>query len=452
MRRAKPEDVSTLLKLARMVHFINLPADKDIIAEKVQWSRRCFAEVAQRRRADGSLPPETTATEHGRTGRAVATEAPSSRSRPDRRTTRGRDERASGGGGVGGDGTGGARRPASDADGHGRQVDRSRLFMFVLEDLQSGGVLGTSQIITNMGGPGRPNLSFQLSRKEMFSTSLQMGTTHIVARLKLDESGPTEIGGLILQPSYRGHPAKLGRFLSWVRFHFMGLYRPVVADRVLAELMGPITPDGQSTLWEYLGRRFINLTYIEADRFCQHSKEFMLNLLPREEIYLTLLPPEARRLVAQVGPETEPAKRMLEKLGFAYTNCIDPFDGGPNLEARTDSISLVKQTHRISVGDPVENEGQTVAMVSSLDDDGEFRSLQLTCRVDGRRSIRLTREQLARLGVEPGAIVGFTPIAGDAAAAPRRASANQAASGNGHGPSGKPTASSSVRKRIREGA
>src|SRR5204862_5343741 len=46
MRRAKVEDTGTLLKLARMVHFINLPADKDIITDKVMRSRESFLKAA----------------------------------------------------------------------------------------------------------------------------------------------------------------------------------------------------------------------------------------------------------------------------------------------------------------------------------------------------------------------------------------------------------------------
>ncbi len=46
IRRAKIEDVPTLVKLARMVHFINLPADKDIITEKVMRSRESFIKAA----------------------------------------------------------------------------------------------------------------------------------------------------------------------------------------------------------------------------------------------------------------------------------------------------------------------------------------------------------------------------------------------------------------------
>src|SRR5690606_10809340 len=135
-------------------------------------------------------------------------------------------------------------------------------------------------------------------KREFFSKSLQTGTSHIVARLHADESGPTEIGGLILQPASRGH--RLGRFLSLVRFHLMGLHREMFADRVLAEMMAPITLDGRNMLWEYLGRRFIPLSYTEADMHCQRSREFISALLPQEDIYLSLLPPEARDVVGRV--------------------------------------------------------------------------------------------------------------------------------------------------------
>lgn len=378
MRRARPDDVSTLLKLAKMVHFINLPADKDIIADKAGWSRECFLKAAE--------------TVHG----------------PGRRSSRaGQDERRPGDRGAG-PVHGGGRELES---GLAAEVSRSDLFMYVLEDTESRGVLGTSQIISKMGGPGRPNVSLKLSRREMFSKSLQMGTTHTVAKLWLDESGPTEIGGLILQPSYRGHKGKLGRFLSLVRFHFVGLFPAFFSDRVIAEMMAPITPDGHNTLWEYLGRRFINLTYAEADGFCQYSKEFITSLMPREEIYLTLLPPEARAVVAQVGPETVPARRMLEKLGFAYHDLIDPFDGGPTLEAATRAIVPVQQTRRLTLGGSVlDGPAQGIAIVSTLDADGEFRAVQTPFAIDAAGQLRLPRAELSALEASPATSVGFTPV------------------------------------------
>ncbi|MGE3107831.1 MAG: arginine N-succinyltransferase [Phycisphaerales bacterium] len=412
IRRAKIDDVGTLLKLAKMVHFINLPADRDIITNKVMRSREGFLKalalasgqpqpadpepelLTEARRA--ASEPSVSASHNG-----VASDAPAS---------------------VAGSAPP-SRHPRAHQDGLVSLLQSSDLFMFVLEDLtvadekgNAGAVLGTSQIITRMGGPGRPNVSFRLSRKETFSSTLQVGATHIVAKLHLDETGPTEIGGLILQPSYRGHKLRLGRLLSLVRFHVMGLYRPLFSERVLAEMMGPMTPDGRNTMWEYLGRRFINLTYAEADSFCQYSKEFMTSLLPHEEIYLTLLPPEARAVIAQVGPETVPARRMLEKLGFAYRDHIDPFDGGPHLEAATDDISIVKNTRSGSGITPVpQRQCDKHGLVSVLGSDGDFRAIETDFCVDRKGRVGLTKPQLKLLGVldfanETGVQIGYTDM------------------------------------------
>jgi arginine N-succinyltransferase len=268
----------------------------------------------------------------------------------------------------------------------------------------------------------------------MFSTTLQVGATHIVAKLVLDETGPTEIGGLILQPSYRSHKLRLGRFLSLVRFHFIGLHRQMFSDHMLAEMMGPLTPDGRNTLWEYFGRRFINLTYAEADRFCQYSKEFMTSLLPREEIYLTLLPPEARAVIAQVGPETLPARRLLERLGFAYRDRIDPFDGGPHLEAETEKIALVRETGRAELGPALDGDAAPArhGFVSVIDADGEFRAVETGYQVDEGGRVRIGREQMKALGAEAGMMAGVTPL-GDAKGTQRRAEGAEGDAGESSG-------------------
>lgn len=369
IRRAIPNDVPTLLKLARMVYFINLPPDNTIIGEKVQWSRQSFllaseVETGAGKVSAGGKRTDPSAGHHGTISaglRAITGKAP--------------------------------------------------LFMFVLEDVESGTPLGTCQVVSRMGGAGQPNLSYQLTRKEMFSSDLQVGTTHVVAKLHLDESAPTEVGGLILQPSMRSHRQRLGRFLSYIRFHFIGLYPELFADRVLAEMMAPISHDGQNPFWEYFGRRFINLSYPEADRFCQHSKEFMLSLLPREEIYLTLLPAEARNAVGQVSPETVPARRMLEKLGFKYHNRIDPFDGGPHLEAKTSDIEIVKKTTRATLLDSIDPADCPLSGYASvLTSDGEFRAVETPMSIDKQGRVRITREAINALKVDIRATVGITPI------------------------------------------
>lgn len=383
IRRGKPDDVATLLKLARMVHFINLPADKSFLEDKVAWSRQSFM-----------LAQET----------ALAAQKPVKKAK-------GNGKKA------GGVAAGGAGHDLSEMV---RSVSgRPPQFLFVMEETESQGVIGTSQIIAQMGGPppAQPNLSLQLSRKEMFSESLQTGATHTVAKLHLDQSGPTEIGGLIMQPSFRGHKQKLGRLMSLLRFHYIGLYRQMFADRVLAEMMGVVTVDregGKSPFWEHCTRQFINLTYDQADAFCADNKEFILSLFPREEIYLSLLPPQARAVVGQVGPETVPAKKMLEKLGFQYHMRVDPFDGGPHIEAKTDSISLVKQTRRLELAKPMK-EGAAAkgyGIVSVVDDDGEFVAIQTPVTVDKQDRLCLPRSAWDLLHAEGAmdGVAGYTSL------------------------------------------
>lgn len=391
IRRAKPEDAATLLKLAKMVHFINLPPDKEIIDAKISWARQCFMlahETQSGRVRPGKRPGPVgpAAPQHaGGHNRANAPAHP----------------------GASGSHSGALTGGLKSLTG------RSPLFMFVMEELSTQGVIGTSQIIAKMGGPGQPNISLQLSRRELFSQSLQTGVTHTIAKMYLDESGPTEIGGLIMQPSFRGHRQKLGRLIAQVRFHYMGLYRHMFSDRVLAEMMGPISVDGHNPFWENCTRQFINMTYDEADKFCQETKEFILALFPREEIYLTLLPPMARSTVGTVGPDTVPAKRMLEKLGFKYHHRVDPFDGGPHLESPTDEISLVQQTKRTRLGEPVADAHDPAlgrfGIVSVVDQDGEFRALELHHSLDKDGRMIVAREALETLQGEPGMECGFTP-------------------------------------------
>lgn len=359
IRRAKMDDVPTLLKLSKMVHFINLPPDREIITEKIFNSRKSFEKAAGVRRKDV------------------------------------KERKHSGSGGIS------EKTAAAD------------LFMFVLEEAGSNNCLGTSQIVSQMGGPGSPNVCFKLEQREKYSEALKFGSKTTVARMHLDESGPTEIGGLIMQPSFRGHPQKLGKFVSLVRFHFVGLHRRLFRPTVLAEMMAPITSEGESLVWDALGRRFIPLSYEEADRFCQYSREFMTSLLPTGDIHLSLLPPAVRSQIGEVGPETLPAKKMLEKLGFAYHNFVDPFDGGPYLTANTSEISVVKDTRKIELGAAVPaSKVSGLGIVSVLHKDGEFAAVQVPYAIDRAGKLRVAREVLDLLHADAGVEAGFTPIDG----------------------------------------
>lgn len=357
IRQSRPKDAPTLLKLARMVYFINLPPYENIIGEKIAHSVRCFA-------------------------KAAGSEAPAERPRRSRK------------GGV-----------------VGLAEQDSDLFMFTLEDTEAGGVIGTSQVKAHMGGPGNPNWSLKLSEKRFYSAELRQGTTHTVARLHGDETGPTEVGGLILAPSHRGHRLRPGRLLSFVRFHFIALHRAHFAERVIAEMIGSVTEDGESPFWDAFGRKFIPVKYAEADRFCQFNRKFISELLPSEEIYITLFPLEIQNLVGAVSREALPARRLLESLGFKNRGFVDPFDGGPHLDAATDEVPIVRETRVGSLGKAVSAERcDAHAIVSTLSARGEFRAVECGCVIEGD-VVRVPAEYAGALEASEGARVGYTPLA-----------------------------------------
>ena len=275
IRSVRESALDELLRLSRLVYFINLPDDKDILKEKIRVSVDSF---------NGNLEDKF-----------------------------------------------------------------KREYIFVIEDTKNNKVIGTSMIIGRHGCPESPHMYLELNELQKYSETIHTGFIHKVLRLKFDSDGPTEIGGLVMDPAYRGHTAKLGRQLSYARFLFIKMKRRWFKDRILSELMPPLSENGESVLWENLGRKFTNLSYQDADLLSRKNKEFITSLFPKGDIYTVLLPGEARDAIGRVGKATEPVKYMLEKIGFKWKGHIDPFDGGPHYWADTDKISIIQDTKKASL-------------------------------------------------------------------------------------------------------
>ena len=275
IRSVRESDLDELLRLSRLVYFINLPDDKDILKEKIRVSVDSF---------NGNLEDKF-----------------------------------------------------------------KREYIFVIEDTKNNKVIGTSMIIGRHGCPESPHMYLELNELQKYSETIHTGFIHKVLRLKFDSDGPTEIGGLVMDPAYRGHTAKLGRQLSYARFLFIKMKRRWFKDRILSELMPPLSENGESVLWENLGRKFTNLSYQDADLLSRKNKEFITSLFPKGDIYTVLLPGETRDAIGRVGKATEPVKYMLEKIGFKWKGHIDPFDGGPHYWADTDKISIIQDTKKASL-------------------------------------------------------------------------------------------------------
>jgi arginine N-succinyltransferase len=286
-----------------------------------------------------------------------------------------------------------------------------REYLFVLEDVRSEKIIGTSMIIAQHGNYEAPHVFFEVSEREHYSASLGHHVRHKVLSIGYNYSGPTEIGGLVVDPPTRGGPQRPGKQLSFVRFLFVAMNRKQFRDKMLAELMPPLLPDGRSILWEAVGKKFTGLTYQEADRLSRANKEFIKELFPSNDIYTSLLPERARKVVGEVGPETKGVQRMLERIGFKYVERVDPFDGGPHFEATTSEVSLVRRYRTGKVAPtPLSGEGEDV-LVGVMRDSGKnrFRGVRCQVRFDDQ-VVHLPEEAQELLGVDAGDKVSIIPF------------------------------------------
>ena len=219
-------------------------------------------------------------------------------------------------------------------------------YVFVMEDLSTGTIVGTSTIYSKVGG-FEPFYSYLVKKSIHESPELGIRKEIDVLHLSEEHDGPTEIGSLFLAPDYwgQGH----GRLLSLSRFLFIAEFPNRFEREVIAEMRGVVDKAGHSPLWAALGSHFFQIDFPRAETLTSQSKKFIADLMPKHPIYIPLLPQEAQQVIGRVHPNTEPALAMLKKEGFVYRNVVDIFDGGPTVHCPADQIRAVRDSRQGNV-------------------------------------------------------------------------------------------------------
>ena len=212
-------------------------------------------------------------------------------------------------------------------------------FVFVLENVASGKVVGTCQIFSKIGSTW-PFYSYRLGRVTQFSEALNRTFRADTLSLCTDLDGHTEVGGLYLHPEERA--AGVGKLLARSRYLFIKAHRERFADSVIAELRGVQDEVGNSPFWDGLAGRFFEMSFREADDFnAVNGNQFIADLMPKHTIYTALISVGARAVIGVPNQSGRAAMRMLENENFAFANYIDIFDGGPTMICRTDAIRTI---------------------------------------------------------------------------------------------------------------
>ena len=260
----------------------------------------------------------------------------------------------------------------------GKIRDRARArYVFAAEEIGRRRIVAASMITGKHGTPSSPHYYFEVDADERYSHTLQRMFRHTYLRLRHSMDGPTEIGGLIVAAPMRGHPERIGKQISWVRFAYIARNRRRFERQVIAEMLPPSLPGHGNRFWDHYGRLITGLSYRQADRLSTRDKEFIHALFPDAPIYVLMLPEEIRNAIGEVGEDTRGALRILEQAGLRYLNQIDPFDGGPYYGCSVDEIVPVRScsSYQASAGAPP---GGAARFLIARNDARGYRALAAT--------------------------------------------------------------------------
>lgn len=241
-------------------------------------------------------------------------------------------------------------------------AEPGRVYVLMLEDLDSGKVVGVSAVKAKIGIED-PYFNFRVLKVAQKSVAVDRRYDMDVLHLVNECGGSTEVGTLFVTPDMRGTGA--GRLISQARYMLMAADRKRFSDTVVAELRGHVEDDGYSPFWEALGRKFFQMSFTEADQIsAQKDNQFILDLMPKHPIYTILLPDDARNVIGKTHPKGIGARKLLEQEGFRFMDVVDIFDAGPLMKAPTRDIRTIRDS-QLLVARPEEATRKTDALLSN---------------------------------------------------------------------------------------
>ena len=231
------------------------------------------------------------------------------------------------------------------------------IYLFIMEDLETGKQVGTCGIYAKTGGP-EPVYFFRVETLYHQSKILALPKeTRILHTVSYSE-GPSEICSLYILPEFRhgGH----GRLLSLSRFLFIATFPERFDHTILSNMRGVIDDNDRSAFWDGFGRFFLEMEFSEVMAMIDANlRDFIPHYLPKYPVYVSLLKKSAQNAIGATHPHTKPALTMLTKEGFRATGEIDIFDGGPILSAQTDNIRSIVESKVGTIGkittDPIDS-------------------------------------------------------------------------------------------------
>ncbi len=273
-------------------------------------------------------------------------------------------------------------------------------FLFVMEDVATGRIMGTSGIESYVGLDDA-FYHYHLGKVVHNSRQLNIYNTADILTLCNDYTGASELCTLFLREEFR--KGSTGRVLSKFRFLFLAQHQERFSNTVIAEMRGVSDENGDSPFWKWLEEHFFSMDFPTADYLTGiGQKVFIAELMPKYPVYVNLLSKEAQAVIGKVHKNTEPALKLLKSEGFTYKQYVDIFDGGPTVEADISQIHTVQNSDLFAVEIVNELESDKSVIIANLSVK-EFRATGLTTVMNmDAKTVQLTAEYASLLNVQAG--------------------------------------------------
>ncbi|MDE1184571.1 arginine/ornithine succinyltransferase subunit alpha [Paraburkholderia sp.] len=293
-------------------------------------------------------------------------------------------------------------------------------YLFVLEDLDTGKLLGTASIVA-AAGYSEPFYAFRNDALIHASRELHVNRKIHALTMSHELTGKSRLAGFYIDPALRDSPA--AHLLSRARMMYVAANRKRFTPEVFSLLLGVTGDDGVSPFWEAVGRKFFGRNFADIEiESGGRSRTFIAEVMPAYPIYVPLLPEAAQRVLGEPDENALLAYDIHLEEGFEADRFVDIFDAGPVLTARVDRSACVAF-----------NETRTVHEVTSVapgepylvacNRPGEFRCVLADLQAGKGIGARLGADAGRALDVRDGDAVRCVPLH-------RRASVDQDLSGD----------------------
>ncbi|MFB2734347.1 arginine N-succinyltransferase [Shewanella mangrovisoli] len=265
-------------------------------------------------------------------------------------------------------------------------------YLMVLEDTATREVVGTCAIEAAVGMEDA-FYHYRLGTEVYHSEQIEVRNEVETLTLCHDYTGAAELCTLFLREGYR--KGNNGRMLSRSRFLFLAQHAKRFGETVIAEMRGVSDAAGNSPFYCWLQKNFLGIDFIQADYLSGLGKKaFMAEMMPRNPVYVCLLPEEAQKVIGEVHTNTRPALSLLQAEGFRCRGYVDIFDGGPTVECRLSDIRAVRESRllTVNIGEMPESDKQFIVSNTQL---ANYRATSACLAVDDKTEQVVISPELA---------------------------------------------------------